>query len=46
LWYLPQALPDDVQTLFTDENVEAIKFDDDCDFAGISMMLSTQVKLG
>lgn len=31
---------------FTDENVETIDFDEECDFAGISMMLSTQVKRG
>ena len=40
------TLPDDVQTSFTDENVEAIDFDETCDFVGISMMLSTQVKRG
>ena len=40
------ALPADVQVSFTDENVEAIDFDEACDFVGISMMLSTQVKRG
>jgi len=40
------TLPDDVQVSFTDENVEEINFDDECDFVGISMMLSTQVKRG
>ena len=40
------TLPDDVQVSFVDENVEAINFDEDCDFVGISMMLSTQVKRG
>lgn len=40
------TLPPDVQVSFTDENVEAINFDDECDFVGISMMLSTQVKRG
>ena len=40
------ALPADVQASFTDENVEDINFYDDCDFVGISMMLSTQVKRG
>ena len=40
------TLPEDVQVSFTDENVENINFDDECDFVGISMMLSTQVKRG
>ena len=40
------TLPKDVQISFTDENVEAINFDEDCDFVGVSMMLSTQVKRG
>jgi len=40
------TLPDDVQVSFTDENVESVNFDDDCDLVGISMMLSTQVKRG
>ena len=40
------TLPDYVQVSFTDENVEEINFDEDCDFVGISMMLSTQVKRG
>jgi len=40
------TLPKDVQVSFTDENVETINFDEDCDFVGISMMLSTQVKRG
>ena len=40
------TLPKDVQTSFNDENVEAVNFDDECDFVGISMMLSTQVKRG
>jgi len=40
------ALPPDVQVSFTDENVEAIDFDHECDLVGISMMLSTQVKRG
>jgi len=40
------TLPDDVQVTFTDENVEDINFDETCDFVGISMMLSTQVKRG
>ncbi|MCL2246729.1 MAG: cobalamin B12-binding domain-containing protein, partial [Lentimicrobiaceae bacterium] len=40
------TLPKEVQVSFTDENVEAIDFDEACDFVGISMMLSTQVKRG
>jgi len=40
------TIPKDVTVRFTDENVEAINFDEACDFVGISMMLSTQVKRG
>ncbi|GHU95690.1 B12-binding domain-containing radical SAM protein [Bacteroidia bacterium] len=40
------ALPGNVQVSFTDENVQAIDFDEACDLVGISMMLSTQVKRG
>ena len=40
------SIPDYVNVSFTDENVEEINFDEDCDFVGISMMLSTQVKRG
>jgi len=40
------TLPDYVNVKFTDENVETINFDEDCDLVGISMMLSTQVKRG
>ncbi|MGL4909093.1 MAG: B12-binding domain-containing radical SAM protein [Bacteroidales bacterium] len=40
------SLPDWVNVTFVDENVEDINFDFDCDFVGISMMLSTQVKRG
>ncbi len=40
------ALPEYVDVSFTDENVEDINFDEDCDLVGISMMLSTQVKRG
>ena len=40
------ALPDNVNVSFTDENVETIDFDDNCDLIAISMMLSTQVKRG
>ena len=40
------TLPEYVDVAFTDENVEDIDFDDDCDLVAISMMLSTQVKRG
>ena len=40
------ALPDYVEPLFTDENVSEVDFEEDVDFVGISMMLSTQVKRG
>jgi radical SAM superfamily enzyme YgiQ (UPF0313 family) len=40
------ALPSYVDISFTDENVEDINFDEECDFVGVSMMLSTQVKRG
>lgn len=40
------SLPDYVEVSFTDENVEEIDFSEECDFVGISMMLSTQVKRG
>ena len=40
------ALPQDVDVVFVDENLEAIDFDDPVDFVGISMMLSIQVKRG
>ena len=40
------ALPDYVEISFTDENVQPLDFDEDCDLVAISMMLSTQVKRG
>jgi radical SAM superfamily enzyme YgiQ (UPF0313 family) len=40
------ALPDYVDIVFTDENLEDINFDEDVDFVGISMMLTVQVKRG
>lgn len=40
------TLPDDVEVSFTDENVEAVQFDESCDLVAVSMMLSTQVKRG
>lgn len=40
------ALPDYVDVVFTDENLEDIDFDEEVDFVGISMMLTVQVKRG
>jgi radical SAM superfamily enzyme YgiQ (UPF0313 family) len=40
------ALPAYVEVDFTDENLEAIDFDEAVDFVGISMMLTVQVKRG
>jgi len=40
------ALPAGVEVSFTDENVQTINFDENCDLVAISMMLSTQVKRG
>lgn len=40
------SLPAYVDVSFTDENVEAIDYDEPCDLVAISMMLSTQVKRG
>lgn len=40
------SLPDYVEVSFTDENVEEIDFEEECDLVAISMMLSTQVKRG
>ncbi len=40
------TLPDDVEVVFTDENVEPVNFDDSPDLVGISMMLTSQVKRG
>jgi radical SAM superfamily enzyme YgiQ (UPF0313 family) len=40
------ALPPDTEISFTDENVEDIDFNEDCDLVAVSMMLSTQVKRG
>jgi len=40
------ALPAGVEVSFTDENVQPLDFDENCDFVAISMMLSTQVKRG
>lgn len=40
------TLPERVNVSFTDENVEAIDFNEACDAVAISMMLSTQAKRG
>lgn len=40
------TLPEWVDISFTDENVEDINFDEECDLVAVSMMLSTQVKRG
>ena len=40
------TLPDYVDVSFTDENVEPIDFNEECDVVALSMMLSTQVKRG
>jgi radical SAM superfamily enzyme YgiQ (UPF0313 family) len=40
------TLPDYVDVSFTDENVEDIDFNEECDLVGISTMLSTQIKRG
>jgi radical SAM superfamily enzyme YgiQ (UPF0313 family) len=40
------SLPDDVEVVFVDENLQAIDFDAPVDFVGISMMLTIQVKRG
>ena len=40
------TLPEWVDVSFTDENVEPIDFDEECDGVALSMMLSTQVKRG
>jgi radical SAM superfamily enzyme YgiQ (UPF0313 family) len=40
------TLPDDVEVVFIDENVQQIDFDDPADFVGISVMLTIQIKRG
>ena len=39
-------MPEYVDVSFTDENVEEINFNEECDIVALSMMLSTQVKRG
>ena len=40
------TLPKDIEISFTDENLQNLDFNEDCDLVAISMMLSTQVKRG
>ncbi|MBU3916709.1 radical SAM protein, partial [bacterium] len=40
------SLPEAVDVVFVDENLEGIDFDDPVDFIGISMMLTVQAKRG
>jgi radical SAM superfamily enzyme YgiQ (UPF0313 family) len=40
------TLPKEVEITFIDENLETIDFNDQADFIGISMMLTSQVKRG
>lgn len=40
------SLPEYVNVSFTDENLQEIDFDENTDFVGISMMLTTQVRRG
>ena len=40
------TLPEEVEVSFTDENVEELNMDEECDVVAISMMLTTQVKRG
>ncbi|MEE4198178.1 MAG: cobalamin-dependent protein [Bacteroidales bacterium] len=40
------TIPDEFEVEFIDENLEEMRFDDDVDFVGISMLLTTQIKRG
>jgi len=40
------AIPPEITVEFIDENVDAHEINDNCDFVGISMMLTTQIKRG
>lgn len=40
------TIPSDVEVEFIDENLEEMRYDDNVDFVGISMLLTTQVKRG
>ncbi len=40
------TIPEDVEVEFIDLNLEEMRYDDDVDFVGISMLLTTQIKNG
>lgn len=40
------SIPEEFEVEFLDENLEEMRFDDDVDFVGISMLLTTQIKRG
>jgi len=40
------TIPEEFEVEFIDENLEEMRFDDDVDFVGISMLLTTQIKRG
>ncbi len=40
------TIPDYVEVEFIDENLQEMRYDDDVDFVGISMLLTTQIKRG
>lgn len=40
------ALPEDVEVVFTDENLETVDFDASADMVGISAMLTSQIQRG
>jgi len=40
------TIPEEFEVEFIDENLEEMRFDNDVDFVGISMLLTTQIKRG
>lgn len=40
------TIPEDFEVEFIDENLEEMRYDNDVDFVGISMLLTTQIKRG
>lgn len=40
------TIPEEFEVEFIDENLEEMRFDDNVDFVGISMLLTTQIKRG
>jgi len=40
------TIPEEFEVEFIDENLEEMRFEDDVDFVGISMLLTTQIKRG